>query len=160
MSIWSGIGYSRAAMALRRVLLPQPFSPSKPYRLPMVSSRVESVIRTRPWNTKLALVILTSLLAYVEARTPVVTRSERPWRSICSVRRLTSSIFSGAVAGPSESSPLTDAAALVVFELALDREATVFLPSAAAAARLARRFSFDAEGGMLIRYRSKRMSSV
>lgn len=74
-------------MALSSVLLPQPFSPSKPYRLPMVSSRVESVISTRPWKTKLALITLTSLLVSVEARTPVVTRSERPCLSNCSARR-------------------------------------------------------------------------
>lgn len=155
MSTCSGIGYSRAAMAFRRVLLPQPFSPSRPYRRPRVSSRMESVISTRPWKTKLTLVTLTSLLAAVDERTPVVTRSDRPCLSSCSARRLTSSILSAEVAGSSNSiglplassssSPLTDPAALTFLELALDREATVFfsLPSAA---RFARRFSLDADG--------------
>lgn len=153
------MGYSRLAMALRRVLLPQPFSPNRPYRRPNVSSRVESVIKTRPWNTRLVLVILTSLLAAVEARTPVVTRSDRPCLSICSARRLTSSALSAEVAGSSGttgfpkasisgSSPFTDAAALATLEPALEREATVFF-SFPSAARLARRFSLDVDGAMV-----------
>lgn len=160
MSTCSGIGNSRAAIAFNMVLLPQPFSPNKPYRRPRVSSRVASVINTRPWNTKLTLVILTSLLAAVDDRTPVVTRSDRPCLSNWSARRLTSSILSAEVAGSSDtmrfplasnsgSSPFTDPAALAFLELALDREATVFFVSFPSARRFARRFSLDEDGAMV-----------
>jgi len=162
------MGNSRFSMAFISVLLPQPFSPSKPYRRPYDNSSVESVISTRPWKTRLVLVILTSLLAAVDDSTPVVTRSDRPCLSIWAVRRLTSSILSAVVAGSSfsmgfpcasswrggVSSPLTEAVALAdalpALEPALAREATVFL-SLPSAAFLAILFSLEAEGILGVR---------
>src|SRR5580700_10049944 len=115
-------------------------------------------MRTRPWNTSEAEVILTSREDFKDERTPVVTRSERPNLSICSVSLFTSSIFFADVAGwsslgrglpsPSSrggvSSPFTDEAPDWFADPAFAREAAVFLgfPSAAL---LASRAAFDAE---------------
>src|SRR2546421_85690 len=163
MSTCSGIGYSRLSMAFSRVDLPHPFSPSSPYLRPKLSSKVVSVMRTFPWKTSEADVILTSLLVASEDKTPVVTRSLRPCLSSCSVNFCTFVIFSLVVAGWSSSSssskggvssplteeacePLTDA----FLELCFDAnfEAAVFFLSPSA--RLAWRAAFEAETGIFL----------
>jgi hypothetical protein len=147
-------------MAFRIVDFPQPFSPSRPYRLAKFISMVESLISTLPWNTKLAEVILTSRLAGWLASTPVVTRSLMPCSSSCSVNFCTlSSTKSSAsiMVGPSPSTDealeafsdgLLDTSLDDTPDLAASLEAAVFfVPSAAA--RFAWRAAFEAEMGMM-----------
>ena len=118
-------------------------------------------MRTLPWKTREEDVILTSRLASSEARTPVVTRSDRPCLSICSVNFFTFSICAVLVAGTSSSSsssiggvssPATEEAwepfVEAFFELALEDnfETAVFLGFSAC---LAMRAALEAETGML-----------
>ena len=114
--------------------------------------------------------ILTSRLASREARTPVVTRSDRPCLSICSVSFLTFSILSAPVAGMSSSSsssiggpsssPATDEAfepfVEGFLELALEDslEAAVFFSGLSAF--LAIRAALDAETGILRKFQNWR----
>ena len=159
------MGYSRLSIAFKRVDLPQPFSPRRPYRRPYVSSRVVSVMRTRPWNTSEAAVILTSLLCLRELSTPVVTRSERPCLSIWSANFLTVSKSCADVAGWSSSGRSPSASSVggvfapdALLEPALEREAAVFLGALPSAALLASRAAFDAE--TMVRWRRWKMVGV
>ena len=90
--------------------------------------------------------ILTSLLEGTDAKTPVVTRSDSPNLSVCSVNFLTSDILAALVAPSSASSPLTEEAVETFLELAFDDslEVAVFFLSPSAA-RLAWRAALDAE---------------
>ena len=58
----------------RKLVFPEPFCPIKPYRLPMVNSISHSSINTLPFIVMEKFVILISLAAICEERTPVTVR--------------------------------------------------------------------------------------
>lgn len=108
----------------------------------------ESVNNTFPWNVREAEMILTSRLDSIEARTPVVTRSEMPSASSCSVS-FSISLFtlmssprplSSSASMSGSSSPLTEEALEAVLELSADAfafEVRVFLGALPSASRFA-----------------------
>mmetsp|Transcript_64316 Transcript_64316/g.88968 ORF Transcript_64316/g.88968 Transcript_64316/m.88968 type:complete len:243 (+) Transcript_64316:341-1069(+) len=77
MSMWSGIGTSRAAMAASIVDLPEPFWPMSPIRRPKVSSSLVSLMNSLPYTLMENCSILTSTDAGCEASTPVITAVSR-----------------------------------------------------------------------------------
>mmetsp|Transcript_10642 Transcript_10642/g.48361 ORF Transcript_10642/g.48361 Transcript_10642/m.48361 type:complete len:204 (+) Transcript_10642:1128-1739(+) len=74
-STCSGTGTSRLASAVSRLLLPQPFTPSSPYRRPTLSSMSQSSTSCWPFTCMLNCEILTSSAVGRDASTPVTVRS-------------------------------------------------------------------------------------